>query len=70
MNEDAVLMSDELDGHTELFGYKFSDGGSTGLVTIYIEDDENWFPKMTFDKFWLNDFESIAKLLVAYKTNL
>lgn len=49
------LMKEELDGSGELFGWKFSDGGSTGLVTIYVEDDENWYPEMTFDKYWLDD---------------
>ncbi len=45
----------DLSGHTDLFGWTFSEGGSTGLITIYIEDDENWHPKMTFDRYWLGD---------------
>jgi hypothetical protein len=57
------LKADELDGHGDLFGWKFSDGGSNGLVTIYIEDDENWHEKMTFDVFWLADFKRMADLL-------
>ena len=57
----AVLREHELDGAGAIFGWKFSDGGSTGLVTFYIEDDENWHPKFTVDRFWLVDLESAAK---------
>lgn len=45
----------ELDGTRKIFGWKFHDGGSNGLVTLYLEDDENWFPKQTFDIHWAYD---------------
>lgn len=57
------LTEDELDGHGALFGWKFSEGGSNGLVSIYIEDDENWHRKMTFDVAWLADFRNMADAL-------
>lgn len=49
-----------IDGHGALFGYKFTEGGSNGLVTIYEEDDELWHPKMTFDIAWLPDLMQVA----------
>lgn len=64
----AVLRQHELDGHGGLFGWRFTDGGSTGLVTIYIEDDENWHPKFTVDRYWLADLQAVAKMANASPT--
>lgn len=51
--------ADDLDGHTQLFGWKFHDSdranSSNGLVTIFVEDDEWYSPKMTVDRHWLDD---------------
>lgn len=61
MNEDDVLVESNLDGTVDdIFGWRFHDGGSNGLVTIYVEDDEQWFPKMTFDVYWLPSFVKMA----------
>ncbi len=49
---------DELDGHKELFGWKRKQGGSNGLITIYVEDDKFWHEKMTFDVAWLPDLRA------------
>jgi len=61
---ETPLGEEELDGHGSLFGWKFSAGGSNGLVSIYIEDDDNWHRKMTFDVFWLKDFKRIADAMM------
>lgn len=55
----------DLDGHTELFGWKFDytpGKSSNGLVSLYTEDDE-WYgePKMSFDIAWLSDLEEAIK---------
>lgn len=47
--QEEPLTADELDGHGDLFGWKFSEDGSNRLVSIYIEDDELWHKTMTFD---------------------
>jgi hypothetical protein len=63
MNKDAgadVLLESDLDGLGELFGWKFSDEE----VTIYIEDDGYWRPKMTFNVAWIHDLESAATEIV------
>jgi len=65
-DEDAVRSS--VDGHTELFGWVQHPGGSNGLVTLYREDDEQWFPSMTFDIHWVKDFLSMATLLASVVT--
>lgn len=64
------MNADELDGHTALFGWKFTEGGSTGLVTIYIEDDGYWHSKMTFDRWWLDDFAHLAMALLPHKLDI
>lgn len=64
------VRSDELDGTGALFGYKFTEGGSTGLVTIYIEDDSWWHPKMTIDKFWLKDLSEVVAAALLRKAYL
>ena len=66
--EDNVMLASALSGTVgNIFGYRFHEGGSNGLVTIYVEDDEQWFPKMTFDVFWLPEFVKLAE--VAKATN-
>lgn len=54
-----MIEAQDLDGYNDLFGFRFQ-GGSNGLVTIFIEDDTFWHPKMTFDVFWLPYFYKIA----------
>lgn len=49
------MKKSDLDGCSKLFGWRFHEGGSNGLVTIYIEDDETYFPKLTCDRFWIED---------------
>lgn len=59
-----ILSCDQLDGHCELFGFTITKRkGLSPLVTLYIEDDENWFPKLSFDVFWISDLEKMIKLL-------
>ena len=62
------LHADELDGRCKLFGWKYSEGGRTGLVTIYIKGDENWHPKMTFDRLGADDFRAMALYIVPRQT--
>lgn len=61
MKRESFHVTEEaLDGHGGLFGYKFMAGGSNGLVTIYVEDDALWHPKITFDIAWLPDLMQVA----------
>lgn len=43
-----------------LFGMRFVPGGSNGLVELYVEDDENYFLKVVFDRFWLGDLINVS----------
>lgn len=62
--QEKPCKASDLDGHTELWGWKFSDGGSYGLVTLYSEDDENYFVVDTFDRSWIDDlFLAAAQML-------
>lgn len=59
---DEPLSARDLDGHTDLFGFKFTKrDGLSPLITVYVEDDENYFEKMTFDIAWLPDLCRMAK---------
>jgi len=49
-------LESDLDGSGELFGWKFSDED----VTIYMEDDGYWHPKMNFHVSWIRDFVCMA----------
>jgi len=63
MNKDAgteVLVESDLDGAKELFGWKYSGEGVSRVVSIYIEDDDYWHPKMTFNVAWIHDFMNMA----------
>jgi hypothetical protein len=49
-----VLKEHELDGTRGVFGFRFTDGGApNGLFELYLEDDENWHYKCTFNRLWL-----------------
>lgn len=50
----------ELDVVGRLFGLKFVEGGSNGLVELYIEDDENYHYKCSFDRYWLTDLTNVV----------
>lgn len=57
-----ALRADELDVVGSLFGVRHIPGGlPQGLVELYIEDDENYHHKMTFNRTWLSDLISVAK---------
>jgi hypothetical protein len=54
------LRRGDLDAVGSLFGIRFTDGGSWGIAELYIEDDESYFLKATFDRSWLNDLIHVA----------
>lgn len=56
-----TLSEKDLDIVGSCFGLKFvaRDASPDGLVELYIEDDENWFYKCTFNHFYLNDLERV-----------
>ena len=59
--EKEPLTADKLDVVGEIVGFKFYPGGSpTGLVDIYIEDDELWHYKLTINQVWLEDLVNTA----------
>ena len=62
--DNTYCTSEDLDGHIDLFGWKFVAGGDNGLVNIYLEDDEVYHLHMTFSTFWLDEFLAMAKILV------
>ncbi len=64
INEGEMLHEEDLDIVGKLFGIKFSDGGApNGLVHLYIEDDENYFHKVTFNRYWINDLKNVIQTI-------
>lgn len=55
---------EDLDVAGECFGMKFHPGGSNGLVSLFVEDDELWFLKVTFDIYWLKDLQQVIEQTV------
>lgn len=46
----------EMDITTGNFGLRFVKGGNPeGLIELYIEDDDNYFYKCSFNHYWLYD---------------
>lgn len=65
MMDDGPLRASDMDVVGKLFAMRFHPGGSTGLVTLYVEDDDNYFPKTTFDRGWLPDLVDAANRMHA-----
>jgi hypothetical protein len=63
-NSQELLKTDELSGHTELFGWKFREGGNNGLIEIYVEDDDFWNKVLEFDTSWIHDFHQLGTALL------
>ena len=69
----TCVSAKDLDGHTSIFGWRFSEssytlGGQTftsPLVTLYVEDDENWHAKMTVSRAWLWDLNDAVQAMSA-----
>lgn len=60
MYDREPLQEHELDVVGSCFGLRFIPGGAPdGLIELYVEDDENWLYKTTFNHFWLNDLEKV-----------
>ncbi len=56
-----VLRAEDMDVRRKLFGMRLVDGGSPdGIVELYIEDDENFFLKASFNYLWLDDLIDVA----------
>jgi hypothetical protein len=46
----------------ELFALRFTEGhGPTKGVELYVEDDGNYFFKVSFSRAWLADLEGVAQ---------
>ena len=60
VNDHPILKAEDLDVVGRLFGLRFAPGCSNRCVELYIEDDENWFYKCTFDSSWLIDLANVA----------
>lgn len=45
----------------ELFAVRFFDEGDQQMVGLYVEDDENYHLKMTFNRAWLADLKAVAE---------
>lgn len=58
--DDEPMRAGDMDIIGQLFGIRFRDGGSTGLVELYVENDEFYHLKCTFDRLWLNDLRHIS----------
>ena len=59
-NTHPVLKAKDMDVVRKCFALKFVPGGSNGLVELYVEDDENYHYKLSFDRFWLPDLIATA----------
>lgn len=55
------LRSSELDVIGKLFAIRFVNGCSNGCVELYVEDDDWYHHKATFDRAWLNDLLAVVK---------
>ena len=55
------MRREDMDEAGELFGVRFVDGGSNGLIELYIEDDGYWHFVTTFDRYWLRDLEAVIR---------
>lgn len=53
------MRREDMDEAGELFGVRFIDGGSNGLIELYIEDDGYWHHKVTFDRAWVSDLRRV-----------
>lgn len=55
-NQDGrALRHEDMDVARQAFALRYVSGGSNGLVELYIEDDEAYHLKMSFDRYWLPD---------------
>lgn len=59
---DEVLTADDMNVVGECFGLRFVTGGAPeGIVELYIEDDENFFLKTSFNHFWFDDLLQVVQ---------
>jgi hypothetical protein len=62
--EYAIMKAEDMDIRGALFGFRFVSGGSpNGIVELYIEDDENYFLKATFNMLWVKELATLSKEL-------
>lgn len=45
-----------------VFAVRYVSGGSNGLIELYVEDDESYHLKATFDRYWLPNLVNLAKM--------
>ena len=57
-----VFDDSEMDVIGQCFGLRFVTGGAPeGIVELYIEDDENFFFKVSFNHFWFDDLMQVLQ---------
>jgi hypothetical protein len=61
-----VLKADDMDYIGMLFGVVLEsrEGDINPLVHLYVEDDENYHYKMSFDAFWCNDMYNLMNKIL------
>ena len=59
-DDQPVLSASDMDVIGSLFALRFVPGGSTGLVELYVEDDESYHFKTKFDRLWLADLKNVT----------
>lgn len=57
----VVKRADDLNIHGELWGLRFTEGCSNGCAELYVEDDDFWHLKATFDRIWLADLLKVLE---------
>ena len=54
--------------HGGLFMITLVGSGDNKFLTLWLEDDDNWFEVATFDRLWLADLKSVVDITT--NTNL
>ncbi len=66
MFEHQVMKAQDMDVLGNLFGLRYvSGGGPPGIIELYIEDDENFHFKCSFNHVWLADLAACVALMQA-----
>lgn len=64
-NPDDSVRAGELHIVGGLFAVRFIDGCSNGCVELFVEDDEWYHRKLTFDRNWLSDLRDVIDAAIA-----
>ena len=65
VEDKPILTKEDLDFSSELFGLKVVKRvGAHDLIELYVEDDDNYHYKFSFDSSWLSDLRLITTLAI------